>query len=153
MPAQPFHGTLAIRRAVAADLPVLAELNGQLLADEGHRARLSYEQLLARHRGWLDSGDWRQEILELDGRVVGYIAHAPEPDGAAIHVRQFCIDRTWRGVGLGRAGFALFLRERVPPGTRVTLDVLESNPVGQAFWQALGFQSFFRRLEIVAGQD
>lgn len=136
--------------ATPGDVPVLAALNRQLLEDEGHRAILSLEQLHARHRGWMERGEWRQDMLELDGEVVGYVAHARLPDGPEIHVRQFCIDRARRGAGLGRAGFALFLHERATPGARVTLDVLESNPAGQAFWEKLGFRPYFRRLETVS---
>lgn len=145
--------SLTLWAATPGDLPALAALNRQLLEDEGHPAPLSGERLVARHRGWMESGDWRQDLLVLDGAVVGYVAYASEavplhPDRPEVHVRQFCIDRAHRRGGLGRTGFALFLRERVAEGARVTLDVLESNPVGQAFWQELGFRPYFRRLEI-----
>lgn len=156
MPAAPSVPALTIRSATSADVPMLAELNRQLLEDEGYRSVIPLERLLARHRGWLESGEWRQDLLALGGETVGYVAYAPEPEALdparpEIHLRQFCIDRSRRGGGLGRACFALFLRERVAPGARVTLDVLESNPAGQAFWQAVGCRPYFRRLEIFGG--
>lgn len=144
------HTRIALRPATPADLPVLATLNRQLLEDEGHRTVLSIDQLTARHRGWMQTGEWLQDILELDRAAVGYVVHAPDLDHPTIHVRQYCIDRNRRGQGLGRDGFALFLRERAAPGIRVTLDVLESNPAGQAFWRAVGCRPYFQRLEIVA---
>lgn len=145
-----------IRPATAADIPILAELNRQLLQDEGHRLDPTLEWLEARHRGWLETGAWRQDILEMDGETVGYVAWKPVgepifPDQPEIYVRQFCIDRSRRGGGLGRAGFALFLRERAGTGTRVTLDVMETNPVGQAFWTAMGCRPYYTQMEIVAG--
>lgn len=146
----PFAG-LILRPAGPADLPALATLNRQLLEDESHRAVPSVEQLLDRHRGWMETGAWLQDILELDRQMVGYIVHATQLDHPTIHVQQYCIDRGRRGRGFGRAGFALFMRERAVPGMRVTLDVLESNPAGRAFWRAIGCRPYFQRLEIVAG--
>ncbi len=146
------HPTLVLRQAVETDLPMLAELNRQLLEDEGHPFGGSIDDLIARHREWLRTGEWTQDILDLDGEVVGFIVHMPNPfplrpDRPELFLRQFCIDRKRRGAGLGRAGFALFLRDRLVPGGRVTLDVLETNQAGQAFWEAVGCRPFFRRME------
>lgn len=142
-----------LRRAEERDLPVLAELNRQLLEDEGNLVEVAVEGLIARHREWMQSGEWSQDVLELDGTVIGYIVHMPNPyplnpDRPELFLRQFCVDRSRRGGGLGREGFGLFLRDRVVPGGRVTLDVLESNRIGRAFWESVGCRPFFQRMEV-----
>jgi len=144
--------TLILRPARADDIEALATLNRQLLDDEGHPSSATVAELSARHREWLGSGEWTQDILEVEGHVVGYIVHGPNPyplDAAVPErfIRQFCVDRRYRGHGLGRDGFELFMELRLPPGGRVTLDVLESNPGGQAFWAAVGCRPFFHRME------
>lgn len=144
--------TISLRPAGPEDVEALAELNRQLLEDEGHPSTISREDLIARHREWLRTGEWTQDIIDVDGNVVGYIVHAPNPfpldaDIPERFIRQFCIDRRFRGHGLGRDGFELFLEHRLPPGGRVTLDVLESNPGGQAFWESVGCTPFFRRMQ------
>ena len=144
---------LILRRAREPDLAALAELNKQLLEDEGNLVDVSVDALIARHREWMQTGEWSQDVLDVDGTVVGYIVHMPNPfplhpDRPELFLRQFCVDRDRRGAGLGRAGFALFMRYRVAPGGRVTLDVLESNRIGQAFWESVGCRPFFRRMEV-----
>lgn len=149
---------LTIRKAGPDDLEILAALNRQLLEDEGNLLEIAPGELIERHRDWQRTGEWSQDILDLDGVAVGYIVHTPnpyplKPDLPELFLRQFCIDRSRRGEGLGKAGFALFLRHRLPPGGRVTLDVLETNTAGQAFWEAVGCRPFFRRLEAYRPED
>lgn len=144
--------TLSLRPAGPDDLETLARLNRQLLEDEGHPTQLTDDELVARHREWQRTGEWTQDIIDVDGHAAGYILHAPNPyplnaDIPERFIRQFCVDRRFRRHGLGRDGFELFLAHRLPPGGRVTLDVLESNPGGQAFWQAVGCRPFFHRME------
>jgi ribosomal protein S18 acetylase RimI-like enzyme len=143
---------LTIRKAEERDLRDLAALNRQLLEDEGNLVEASLDDLMARHREWMRTGEWSQDILDLAGETVGYIVHTINPypltpGTKELFLRQFCIDRAKRGHGFGRVGFQLFLRHRLPPGGRVTLDVLESNTAGQAFWEAVGCRPFFRRME------
>ncbi|UUX49476.1 GNAT family N-acetyltransferase [Nisaea acidiphila] len=147
---------LSLRPATAEDIPRLAELNLELLEDEGYRVRPGIDALIARHNAWMASAEWWQDVLEADGETVGYLAYRPEtepldPEIPEVYLRQFCIARDQRGKGYGRAGFKLFLNERLGHGTRVTLDVMESNPAGQAFWRTVGTSPYFQRMEIVTG--
>ena len=144
---------MMLRPAREDDIEVLATLNRQLLDDEGHPSAPPLKELIARHREWFATGEWSQDILDVEGHVVGYIVHAPNPyplDPAIPErfIRQFCVDRAYRRHGLGRDGFELFMEHRVAPGGRVTLDVLESNPGGQAFWESVGCRPFFHRMEV-----
>lgn len=144
---------LVLRRAETEDIDTLARLNIELLEDETNRRVFSLRELRERHADWVRTRAWTQDLFERDGHVVGYIVHGPnldpsDPDQPEIYVRQFCIDRRHRRGGLGTAAIALFLAERVRPGERVTLDVLESNPAGQAFWAAAGFTPYLHRMEL-----
>lgn len=149
---------LRLRPAREDDIETLATLNVQLLDDEGHPATVTLGELMVRHREWLISGEWSQDILDIDGHVVGYIVHAPnphplDPSIPERFIRQFCIDRRFRRNGLGRDGFELFMEHRAEPGGRVTLDVLESNPTGRAFWESVGCRPFFSRMEVRRAAD
>jgi len=62
---------MTFRPATIADCPLLADLNHQLIRDEGHRNRLAVAELEQRMRGWL-AGEYRAVLYE-DGReVVAY---------------------------------------------------------------------------------
>ena len=51
------------RFATLADVRFLAELNHQLIRDEGHRNSMDVDQLAHRMYGWLSSGEYRAVIL------------------------------------------------------------------------------------------
>jgi len=62
---------MTFRPATIADCPLLADLNHQLIRDEGHRNRLAVAEREQRMRGWL-AGEYRAVLYE-DGReVVAY---------------------------------------------------------------------------------
>lgn len=59
-----------------------------------------------------------------------------------VHLRQFFIDRPFRGRGIGRAAYRHLAEQRF--GDReVNLDVLVTNPSGRRFWERLGFTEYF----------
>lgn len=141
-----------LRAATAADLPAIARMNRALIEDEGHRNPMTLDQLQARAQGFLASPDWHVDLIEQDGRIAGYAtwrweSDIAEPSGQRIYLRQFFIAREARGAGLGRRAFALLMHERFPPGARILLEVLHSNPTGQAFWARMGFEPYAVHLE------
>ena len=64
------------------------------------------------------------------------------PDQTFVYLRQFYIEREMRGQGLGTAAFRALAAEHFPPGCRVVIDVLASNPRGHDFWRHVGFQPY-----------
>lgn len=64
---------MTFRFATQADCPVSAELNHQLIQDEGHRNRMTVPELLERMRGWL-TGEYRAVLFEDGGELVAYRA-------------------------------------------------------------------------------
>ena len=139
------------RSAVEADLPLLAQMNQRLIEDEVSRNPMSVEQLQDRMSGWL-KGDWTIELLESDV-IVGYVVYQIRrdeffPDKTEVHLRQFYIERDQRGRGLGSAAFKMLRKTRFPASSRLTLDVLASNPRGNNFWARVGFQPYYTAMQL-----
>jgi ribosomal protein S18 acetylase RimI-like enzyme len=126
-----------LREATAEDLPLLAELNHQLVRDQGSSNPMSVAELEGRMRSWL-AAEYRAALFEIESRPVAYAVFRPAEGG--IHLRQFFVARGLRRRGIGRRAIEAFRERFVPPGAAVTLEVLVHNAVGIAFWRALGFE-------------
>src|SRR5258706_1589217 len=97
---------MTFRLATLNDCPLLAELNHQLLQDEGHRNRfMTVPQLEERMRGWL-SGEYRAVIFEDCGDIVVHALYRERPD--EIYLRQLFVVRERRRQGLGRRAVEIF---------------------------------------------
>ena len=90
---------MILRFASLEDAPVLGRLNRELVEDEGHRNRMSVEELEARMRAWL-GGEYRALVGEEDGGIVGYALFRETAD--EVYLRQLFIARHRRRTGLGR---------------------------------------------------
>ena len=137
---------LTFRQATPADAPLLAELNHQLIRDEGHRNPMTAPQLEQRMLGLLQDG--YAAVLftgEHSSDPVAYALFRYTSDG--VYLRQFFVRRGWRRAGIGRAAFAI-LRTLWPVGARVTVDVLIANAAAQSFWRSLGFSDYSLALEM-----
>jgi GNAT superfamily N-acetyltransferase len=140
---------LALRSALESDLPALAQMNQALIEDEGSRNPMNEAQLAERMAGWLraEPGGWQVRIFEEQATIAGYAVYALrrdqyDPEQIVVYLRQFYIERDQRRRGLGRRAFALLAQTSFPPGCRVDIDVLATNPQGQQFWAALGFKTY-----------
>ncbi|MGH2616523.1 MAG: GNAT family N-acetyltransferase [Thermomicrobiales bacterium] len=136
---------IAHRQATVADSALLAELNKQLIDDEGHRNPMTLPELESRMRGWL-AGDYTATIFERDGRVIAYALWRHEPDD--IYLRQFFVARAHRREGIGRQAMRLLTDEVWPRGMRVRVEVLVENGAGLAFWRSVGFRDYSMSLEM-----
>ncbi len=139
--------TMTYREANAADCPLLAEMNHQLIRDEGHRNPMNPAQLEARMRGWLTSGEYRAIFFEESGEVVAYALFRETE--AEVYLRQFFVVRHRRRMGIGRRAMALLMSQIWPQHKRLTVSVLVKNTAGLAFWRAMGYADYDLTLEIV----
>ncbi len=133
------------RTAGEADLPLLAELNQQLIHDEGHSNSMSVTELENRMRAWLVQA-YTAVLFLNEGIVVGYALY--RSDNAGIFLRQFFICRDQRRKSHGRDAMDLLLGRVWPAGCTVTLEALCANQAAIDFWRALGFEDYaltFRR--------
>lgn len=136
-----------LRMATISDVDTLAELNHQLIADEGSDNAMSVPQLAERLTEWLEDR-YRAVLFEEDGAPMAYALF--RDDGPSIYLRQFFVAREHRQAGVGRAAMEKLLIEVFPAGKRVVVEVLAANQRGLAFWHALGFTDYFHTLELRA---
>lgn len=136
-----------LRGVVEEDLPNVTAMNQRLVEDEGSRNPFSEAQYRQRLRSWLQSAEW-EVVLFTDsvGNSLGYAAYRLKADAywmekKVIEIRQFFIDRPFRGLGLGSAAYKVLAEERFE-GWEVFLDVLATNPRGRRFWERMGFSEY-----------
>jgi predicted acetyltransferase len=137
---------MKFRTATMDDCPRLAELNHQLIRDEGHRNRMTLAELEQGMRKWL-ADDYRAVLYEDGGEIVAYALFREQPE--EIYLRQLFVVRHRRSQGIGRRAVAI-LRSQVWPKTkRLTVDVLVTNKRAVAFWREVGYTDYCLSLEIL----
>jgi GNAT superfamily N-acetyltransferase len=137
---------MGFRAATLDDCPILAELNHQLIRDEGHRNAMTVPQLEQRMRDFL-AGEYRAVIYEANGELVAYALFREQPE--EIYLRQLFVVRHRRRVGIGRRAVEI-LRSQVWPKTkRLTVEVLVANQSAVTFWRAVGYTDHCLTLEIM----
>jgi GNAT superfamily N-acetyltransferase len=140
---------MKFRPATLADCPLLAELNHQLIRDEGHRNQMTVPELEQRMREWL-AGEYPAVIFEEAGAVVAYGLYREQPD--EVYLRQLFVVRKRRRQGIGRQAIEVLRSQIWPKDKRLTVDVLVANPGGVAFWRSVGYTDYALSLEIMPNQ-
>ena len=135
---------VCIRLATTADLPVLAELLGELFAQE----REFSPDRTAQMRGLvllMERGDAvRIMVAERDGNVVGMgVLHTGVSTylGAKVGMLEdVIVTAAQRGAGIGRRLLAGLIEQARADGLqRITLLTDHDNVAGQAFYEGFGF--------------
>lgn len=134
------------RRANANDCALLAELNHQLIHDEGHRNPMTVPELEQRMKEWIVS-EYIATLFENGGEVVAYALYREEP--AEIYLRQLFVVRQHRRQGFGRMALEILRSKIWPKNKRLTVEVLVHNQAAIAFWRAMGYQNYSLKLEIM----
>ena len=134
------------RRATLNDCALLAELNHQLIRDEGHRNRMTVPELEQRMKGWLAS-EYAAMLFENDGKVVAYVLYREQPE--EIYLRQLFVVRNRRRKGLGKEAVKILLSKIWPKNKRLTVEALLQNEAAVAFWRAVGYKDYCLTLEIL----
>jgi predicted acetyltransferase len=138
------------RRATLDDCALLAELNHQLIRDEGHRNKMPVPELEQRMRGWL-STDYSAVIFEMDGEFVAHALYWEQP--GEIYLRQLFVVRNRRRKGIGSEAVKILRTKIWPANRRLTVAVLVQNTAAVAFWRAVGYKDYCLTLEILPGTD
>jgi predicted acetyltransferase len=136
------------RLATLNDCVLLAELNHQLIRDEGHRNKMTVPELEQRMKGWLVS-EYAAVIFEIGGEVVAYALYREQPE--EIYLRQLLVARNQRRKGFGREAVKILRSKIWPPNKRLTVEVLTQNTAAVAFWRAMGYRDYSLMLEILPG--
>ena len=138
------------RRATSSDCALLAELNHQLIRDEGHRNKMMVPELEQRMKGWLAS-EYAAVLFENDGEVVAYALYREQPE--EIYLRQLFVVRNRRRKGLGKEAVKILLSKIWPKNKRLTVEILVQNEASVAFWRAVGYKDYSLTLEILPNKD
>lgn len=137
---------MTFRRATLNDCAKLAELNHQLIHDEGHRNKMTVSELEQRMRGWLQS-EYSAIVFETESEIIAYALYREQVD--QIYLRQLFVDRNRRRRGIGRQTLEILRSQIWPRNKRLTVDVLVKNHAAVAFWRAVGYADYCLTLEIL----
>ncbi|MBB6022254.1 GNAT superfamily N-acetyltransferase [Paenibacillus sp. JGP012] len=143
--------TLRLQSAVEGDLPILAEMNKQLIEDEKSSNPMGMKELEERMRQFF--GDWEIDLIMKEDGVVGYVLYqyqvnSHNSEGRQVYIRQYCIRRECRKMGYGIAGIELLKKTRLKDVKRIEIDVLETNPDGKRFWNKAGFKPYYTNMRM-----
>jgi len=141
---------MTFRRATLNDCTLLAELNHQLIRDEGHRNPMTVPELEQRMKGWLAS-EYAAVFFENGGEVVAYALYRERPK--EIYLRQLFVARNRRRQGIGRQAMGTLRSKIWPKNKRLTVEVLVQNEAAVAFWRAVGYKDYCLTLEISPGKS
>ena len=137
---------MKFRAATLDDCSRLAELNHQLIRDEGHRNPMTVPELEQRMRSWL-TGEYRAIIFEDAGEVVAYALFREQPQ--EIYLRQLFVVRHRRSQRIGRRAVEILRTQIWSKGKRLTVDVLVTNKRAISFWHSVGYSDYALSLEIM----
>jgi GNAT superfamily N-acetyltransferase len=135
---------LTFRYATIADGLLLAEMNLQLIRDEGHRNPMSLPELRQRMEGWL-AGEYQAVVIE-DNEPSGYALFRLDED--QVYLRQFFVRRDRRRQGIGRSAIRWLTEHAWHDRPRIRVDVLIGNRAAIEFWRAVGFADYALSLEL-----
>jgi len=133
------------RYATLVDCPLLAQLNHQLIRDEGHPNPMTVSELEERMRDWLTT-DYQSVIFEIVSDVVTYALY--RDDGSEIYLRQFFVVLHRRREGIGRCAMRVLVDNIWPKDKRLTVEVLWNNKPAVEFWKSVGYEERSLTLEI-----
>ncbi|SFB61698.1 Ribosomal protein S18 acetylase RimI [Cohnella sp. OV330] len=139
-----------IKSATKLDAEIIAELNFQLIQDEGSNNPMNLVQLQDRILDWLGSG-WSIDLLLAEEKIIGYAVYKLQPapfeeTELEVYIRQFYIDRNERNKGYGRGGINILKERRFGNVSTMIIDVLETNPEGRRFWEKVGFVPYYTNM-------
>ncbi len=138
---------LELRRAASSDIDILAEMNKQLIEDEGSKNPMNLGELKQRMYDWLETmyhADFLVVNQELAGYALYHFKSTPyDPSKQHVHLRQYFIGSKFRKLGLGRSGLDLLKEHRFKDVETIEIDVLASNSIGKNFWERAGFEAYY----------
>jgi len=137
------------RQAKIEDSRTLAELNHQLIRDEGHWNPMTVPELENRMRDWL-ADVYRAIIFQGDEDILAYALY--REDDTLIYLRQFFVIRNRRRQGIGRRAMDILRHETWPRDKRLMVEVLWKNTGAIEFWKAVGFDEYSLTLEMKSGE-
>ncbi|RXZ81756.1 GNAT family N-acetyltransferase [Paenibacillaceae bacterium] len=143
---------LELRKATLSDIEILAEMNRQLIEDEGSMNPMTLDELKQRMYEWLETS-YNADFLILNQETAGYALYhfkqnQYEQNIQGVYLRQYFIGRKFRKLGLGLKGIKLLKEHRFKDVNSIEIDVLESNTTGMNFWGRAGFKPYYTNMRM-----
>lgn len=136
---------LKYRFATQEDVLLLANMNQQLIRDEGHRNKMTLPQLQDRMSVWLQ-GEYTAVIFNKGKETVGYALYRNDPEW--IYLRQLFVKTEVRRKGVGRTVISWLKKNAWKEAKIIRVEALIDNPEGISFWKAVGFKDYCVTLEM-----
>ena len=133
------------RFATTDDVSALAQMNLDLIHDEGHRNSMTLAELERRMETFL-KGEYEAVVFEEEGSQHGYALFKRDESG--IYLRQFFVAPSMRRKGIGRQALRSLQTKTWRESPSIRLDVLVNNGAGIAFWKACGFTEYCITMEL-----
>ncbi len=125
---------MQLHRASHDDVPVLAQMNWQLIRDEGSENPMTVDQLAERMTGFITT-TYEAWLIRVDLQVVGYVL--VDMGRQPLYLRQMFIGAPYRRRGYATEAFVALCAELQHAPLEV--EVFAWNSPAVAFWQSVGF--------------
>ena len=140
------------RTATLADVPLLAAMNRQLAADEGHRNETRPVEWFEERLTTFLSGEYTAVIFEEGEKWVAYALYRDHPEHQdTIYLRQLFVDRSARGRGIARQAIQILINQLWPKEKRITVEALIANEAAISLYKSLGFTEYSVEFEYKRG--
>ncbi len=136
---------LSFRIAVQNEASVLAEMNQQLIRDEGHRNKMTLPELKLRMSKWLE-GEYAAVIFSEDNSDIGYALYRQDEEW--IYLRQIFVKNSMRRKGLAKKAISWLKEHCWKEFDKIRIEVLVGNIDGISFWKAVGFKDYCITMEL-----
>jgi GNAT superfamily N-acetyltransferase len=136
-----------LRHAGAAELPALSQLYVQVY--EAHDASITVEASFVKLEKMLQAPGQRGLLFRHDGLQIGFIVWADLGDH--VFIRDYVIDKAFRGRGLGAGIFSRICAEALPSGKPIRLETSADHAL--RFWTEQGFTEWSSGMRTDAIQE
>ena len=136
---------LKFRYATQEDVGLLAEMNQQLICDEGHCNKMTLLQLEQRMADFLRT-EYMAVIVSSSNEDVGYALYREESE--YVYLRQIFVKSEMRRRGVGCKMIKWLKNEPWKNFEKIRIEVLVGNTEGISFWCAVGFKDYCITMEM-----
>jgi ribosomal protein S18 acetylase RimI-like enzyme len=136
---------LKYRFGMREDLDWLAQMNQQLIRDEGHRNKMTVMELKERMANFLQA-DYNAVIVSQADEDIGYALYRQDSD--YMYLRQIFIKKEMRRKGIGRKLIQWLKNGPWKDFKIIRTEVLVNNKSAFKFWEAMGFETYCLTMEM-----
>lgn len=133
-----------LSKATVADCQALAEMNKQLIVDEGHSNSMNIQELKERMIKFIEN-EYKCYLIKPEQTLVGYCLFRDDID--YIYIRQLFVINEYRKQGYGRNCLEE-LKEIEWKNRKIRTEVMSHNSNGINFWKKVGFNDYCVVMEI-----